>query len=339
MAKIRRFNISHFKKVQKMVSSISPDEKISYSGTILGGLLDIFQDFMPLALRKSPESYIVVNENNDVKAFITIEVTKGNKHKWFVKQLFLDKNSFDEGKQLIGYVVAKYGALGADTFCVLIDENDETSAELFSKRCGFRLCSREVFWHASDIDLNSTYKWADFCKLSNFEAKKVADFYNDAISPHFRFSLELDIDEFKSPILKNPFKKYPQKFVLKNNDKSILAYLEYHFVNQTDFLVDLIVTKPFENEYLPILKTVISHLKELVPNGNIFVLNRNYMTSAKSFEDVLYGCGFEKTQIKMLLVKDFYKPLKTEEPIVNPAVIFNEITPAFMLGNRLQKSD
>lgn len=339
MAKIRRFNISHFKKVQKMVSSISPDEKISYSGTILGGLLDIFQDFMPLALRKSPESYIVVNENNDVKAFITIEVTKGNKHKWFVKQLFLDKNSFDEGKQLIGYVVAKYGALGADTFCVLIDENDETSAELFSKRCGFRLCSREVVWHASDIDLNSTYKWADFCKLSNFEAKKVAYFYNDAILPHFRFSLELDIDEFKSPILKNPFKKYPQKFVLKNNDKSILAYLEYHFVNQTDFLVDLIVTKPFENEYLPILKTVISHLKELAPNGNIFVLNRNYMTSAKSFEDVLYGCGFEKAQIKMLLVKDFYKPLKTEEPIVNPAVIFNEITPAFMLGDRLQKSD
>ena len=339
MAKIRRFNISNIKKVQKMVSSISPDEKISYSGTILGGLLDIFQDFMPLALRKSPESYIVVNENNDVKAFITIEVTKGNKHKWFVKQLFLDKNSFDEGKQLIGYVVAKYGALGADTFCVLIDENDETSAELFSKRCGFRLCSREVVWHASDIDLNSTYKWADFCKLSNFEAKKVADFYNDAILPHFRFSLEQDIDEFKSPILKNPFKKYPQKFVLKNNDKSILAYLEYHFVNQTDFLVDLIVTKPFENEYLPILKTVISHLKELVPNGNIFVLNRNYMTSAKSFEDVLYGCGFEKAQIKMLLVKDFYKPLKTEEPIVNPAVIFNEITPAFMLGDRLQKSD
>jgi len=339
MAKIRRFNISHFKKVQKMISSISPDEKISYSGTVCGGVLDIFQDLMPLALRKSPESYIVINDNNDVKAFITVEVTKGNRHKWFIKQLFLDKNSFDEGKQLIGYIVAKYGALGADTFCVLIDENDETSAELFSKRCGFRLCSREVVWHASELDLNTKYKWSDFCKLSNFEAKKVANFFNDAIAPHFRFSLEQDIDEFKSPILKNPFKKYPEKFVLKNSDKSILAYLEYHFVNQKDFLVDLIVTKPFEDEYLPILKAVISHLKNIVPNGNIFVLNRNYMTSAKCFEDIFYGYGFEKTQIKMLLVKDFYKPLKSEEPIVNPAVIFNEITPAFMLGDSLQKSD
>lgn len=339
MAKIRRFNISHFKKVQKMVSSISSEEKISYSGTVLGGFLDIFQDFMPLALRKSPESYIVVNENNEVKAFITIEVTKGNKHKWFVKQLFLDKNSFDEGKQLIGYVVAKYGALGADTFCVLIDENDETSAELFSKRCGFRLCSREVVWHSTELDLASQYKWTDFCRLSNFEAKKVADFFNEAIAPHFRFSLEQDIDEFKSPILKNPLKKYPEKFVLKNPDKSILAYLEYHLVNQKDFLVDLIVTKPFEDEYLPILKAVISHLKTISSDANIFVLNRNYMTSAKTFEDVLSGCCFEKTQIKMLLVKDFYKPLKTEEPIVNPAVIFNEITPAFMLGDSLQKSD
>ena len=339
MAKIRRFNISHFKKVQKMISSISPDEKISYSGTVCGGILDIFQDLMPLALRKSPESYIVINDNNDVKAFITVEVTKGNRHKWFIKQLFLDKNSFDEGKQLIGYIVAKYGALGADTFCVLIDENDETSAELFSKRCGFRLCSREVVWHAPEFDLNTGYKWSDFCKLSNFEAKKVANLFNDAIAPHFRFSLEQDIDEFKSPILKNPFKKYPEKFVLKNSDKSILAYLEYHFVNQKDFLVDLIVTKPFEDEYLPILKAVISYLKNIVPNGNIFVLNRNYMTSAKCFEDIFHGYGFEKTQIKMLLVKDFYKPLKSEEPIVNPAVIFNEITPAFMHGDSLQKSD
>ena len=99
------------------------------------------------------------------------------------------------------------------------------------------------------------------------------------------------------------------------------------------------MTKPFEDEYLPILKAVISHLKTISSDANIFVLNRNYMPSAKTFEDILSGCCFEKAQIKMLLVKDFYKPLKTEEPIVNPAVIFNEITPAFMLGDSLQKSD
>lgn len=337
MAKIRRFNISHFQKVQKMISSISTEEKISFFATALGGFTDLFQDFMPLSLRKSPESYIVINENNDVKAFITVEVTKGNKHKWFIKQLFLDKNSFDEGKQLIGYIVAKYGALGADTFCVLIDENDDVSAELFSKRCGFRLCSREVVWHVADIELSSKYSWADFSKMNNFETKSVADFYNDAILPHFRFSLEQDVDEFKQPLLKNL--KGSQKFVVKNSDKSILAYLEYHFVNQKDFLVDLIVTKPFEDEYLPILKAVISHLKTVVPDGNVYVLNRNYMASAKIFENVLSDCGFEKTQIKMLFVKDFYKPLKSDDPIVNPAVIFNEITPAFMIGDRLQKSD
>lgn len=337
MAKIRRFNISHFKKVQRMISSISVDEKISFGATLLGCFTDLFQDFMPLTLRKSPESYIVINENNDVKAFITVEVTRGNKHKWFIKQLFLDKNSFDEGKQLIGYIVAKYGALGADTFCVLIDETDDISAELFSKRCGFRLCSREVVWKTSEIDLDSKYKWNDFYRFNNFETKKIAEFYNDAILPHFRFSLEQDVDEFKQSVFKNF--KFPQKFILKNSDKSILAYLEYHYVNQKDFLIDLIVTKPFEDEYLPILKAVISNLKTVVSEGNIYVLNRNYMTSAKIFEDKFIGCGFEKTQIKMLLVKDFYKPLKSDDPIVNPAVIFNEITPAFMVGDRLQKSD
>lgn len=339
MAKIRRFNILHYNKVRKMISSISFDEKISLCSTFFDILIDIFQDFMPLSLRKSPESYIVVNDNQEVKAFITLEVAKGNKHKWFIKQLFLDKNSFDEGKQLIGYVVAKYGALGADTFCVLLDENDETSAELFSKRCGFRLCSREVIWHAPNIDLNSSYKWSDFCKLRNFEAKKIAEFFNDAIAPHFRFSLEQDVDEFKSSVSDFFSKNTHDKFVLKNSDKSILAYLEYHFVNKKDFLIDLIISKPFENEYLSILKAVISHLKTTISDGNIYVLNRNYMSAAKIFENVLNDCGFEKAQIKMLLVKDFYKPIKSDETIVNPAVIFNEITPAFMIGDRLQKSD
>ncbi len=342
MAKIRQFNILHFKKVKKMISDISPDDNLYLNNAILGSVTDLVQDILPLCFRKSPESYLAINDNDEVKAFITLEATKGNKHKWFIKRLFLDKNSFTEGKQLIDYVVAKYGALGADTFCVLIDENDDTSAELFSKMCGFRLCSREVLWHADEIGaVKSSYSRENFLTFSNRDRLKVANFFNEAIAPHFRFSLEKDDTEFYESFNCGFSKKSHYKMYIPDKKDNIIAYCELMSQNDADWIVDLVVNKPYENEYFPILTAFFGILKKRSKNPNIFVLTRNYLLCAKDFETALLENGFKRAQIKMLLVKDFYKPLKDEVSAVNPALIFQEISgkPAFILSDRLQKTD
>lgn len=340
MAKIRQFNIFHLDKVKKMLSYISPDDNLSLNNVIWGSVTDFVQDVLPLCFRKSPESYLVINDSNEVKAFITLEATKGNKHKWFIKRLFLDKNSFTEGKQLIDYVVAKYGALGADTFCVLIDENDDTSAELFSKMCGFRLCSREVLWHIDSINTFETpYKKSDFVSFSNRDRLKVSNFFNDAIAPHFRFSLEKDDTEFYESFNCGFSKKSHFKMYLPDEKDNIMAYCELQTDNDTDWIIDLVVNKPYEDEYFPILKALINMLKNRSSKSNFYILTRNYLTCAKTFENVLVENGFSRVQIKMLLVKDFYKPVKDEVSAVNPALIFQEISgkPAFILLDRLQK--
>lgn len=342
MAKIRQFNILHFNKVKKMLSGIVPDGSMSFYGTILGSPSDAIQPFLPLSLRKSPESYIAINDNFEVKAFITLEAAAGNHHKWFIKSLFLDKNSFIEGKQLIDYVVARYGALGADTFCVLIDENDDTSAGLFSKMCGFRLCSREILWKMSDFNtIDTPYSKDNFSNFKNSNREKIAAFYNDSIASHFRFSLEKEPTEFFEVYNFGFLKKSVFKMFIQTKDKNILAYAELQNSGTNDWIIDLIVSKPNENEYLPILKCLINTLKNRSKNSNIFVLNRNYMSCAKTYEEILNANGFEKTQIKMLLVKDFYKPVKSDENTVNPALIFKEISgkPAFLAPESLQKSD
>lgn len=342
MAKIRQFNILHYNKVKKMLSDIFPEESLSLFYTVLGLPFDIVQPFMPLLLKKSPESYITLNDENVAKAFITLEAAYKNRRKWYIKSLFLDKNSYTEGKQLIDFTVARYGALGADTFCVLVDENDDTSAGLFSKMCGFRLCSREVLWKVPDFNTIDTPYKNDCCqKFSNSDRNKVADFYNECILPHFRFSLEKEPNEFFQKINFGFLNSILFKLYIKDNNNIIMAYVELQCSSVHDWIIDLIVAKSFEDEYLPILKALINILKNRSKDSNIFVLNKNYMSCAKTCEDILIAVGCEKIQSKMLFVKDFYKPVKNSENIVNPALIFKEISekPAFFSNNSLQKSD
>ncbi|MBQ2644739.1 hypothetical protein IJG14_04100 [bacterium] len=336
MAKIRQFNILHYSKVSKMLSSIVPDEKISFFSVLKGIPSDLIQHFIPLNFRKSPESYIAINEANDVKAFITIEASIGNVNKWFIKRLFLNENSFDEGKQLIDFIVTKYGALGADTFCVLIDENDDTSAELFSKMCGFRLCSREVIWKITNFSLENV-EYANFTKFKNVNAKNISVFFNECIENHFRFSLEKDSNEFISPLFNNSIKC----FMKTQDNKNICAFADIRKYNSNDILIDLIVAKYMEDDYWYILKSLINYLKLKFDNKNIYLLNRNYMSSAKKAEEFLENNNCEKIQTKILLVKDFYKPIKSNDKIINPAIIFNEISgkPAFLSPEPLQKTD
>ncbi|MCR5261081.1 MAG: hypothetical protein K6C94_04510 [Candidatus Gastranaerophilales bacterium] len=330
MAKIRQFNIFRYNKVSKMLFAIAPDEKISFFSSLAGLPADLIQNFLSLRFKKSPESYIAVNDEGEVKAFITIEKTLGNIKKWFIKSLFLTKNSFDEGAQLIDFVISKYGAHGADTFCVLIDENDDTSAGIFSKMCGFRLCSREVIWLINNLDTSDAFSKDNFNKFKNSDAKEVANLYNDNIDAHFRYSLENEPQEFTAD-------KSSLKFVLKTEKGQIYAFCRAKNINRKDYLADIIVSKGYEHSFEQILKGFYSLLSEKAEN--IFFLNRNYTSSAKNVEHFLSENGLEKIQTKMLLVKDFYKPIKDSESIVNPAVIFKEISgkPAFFSSKSLQK--
>lgn len=339
MAKIIRYNPIYPKKVKKMLSKISVEETSEFN-EFFHGILNILPlDFLPLRFKNFSESYIAINEKKELKALLTISPTKGNFRKWFIKRLFLNENSYEEGKQLIDYVVSKFGASGADTFCVLIDEFDENSASLFSKMCGFRLCSREVLWKLNeDINVDSPINREDFSLFKNSDSKEVASLFNDSIFPHFRFSLECEKEEFNETIFKGLSNSMSYKFVLKD-ENGIFAYTEIQSFDNKNWVTDLIVSKQYEDSYFDILKAVIRMIRKRSKNTNIYVKNRNYMSSSKSYETVLSSNNFSKFNIKMLFVKDFYKPVKENGTIVNPAIILNELpsNPAFTKFNPIQK--
>jgi len=339
MAKIIKYNIKYLSKVKKLLSNITDKERLNFS-EFSHGIINLFPlDILPLRLRHVSESYMAVNEKNEVRAFLTITPVKGNFRKWYIKRLFLNKNSFEEGKQLIDYVVTKFGASGADTFCVLTDEADENSAALFSKMCGFRLCSREVLWKpAKKLNLDSPISKNDFILFKNTDSQDTAELFNSSVFPHFRYSLECEKEEFKENLFKGLSDNLSFKFVLKD-ENGIFAYTELLSYDDKNWIIDIIISKQYEDSYINILKTLILMLESRSRNINIYVKNRNYMTSSKLIEEVLTENCFCKYEIKMLFVKDFYKPVKEKESVVNPAIILNELpgNPAFTKFNSVQK--
>lgn len=344
MAKIKQFNILYHKKVEKMLSVISSEEKISFGTTFICFILNAIQDFLPIALKNNKSSFIAVNDENNVKAFITTEAAYGNYKKRFIKKLFLDKNSFDEGKQLIDYIVTKYGAIGADTFCVLVDEFDETTAGLFSKMCGFRLCSREILYQPDNLNIKNSEDLLDekcFEKFKNTDSLKVAELFKDTLFPHFRFSLEKDPKEFTAPIYKLLSKDPPQKFLLKDKNKNVFGYIDIETIFNNTKAIEIILAKTHEFDYFRILKSIIFYTQKTFPNCEILIFCKNYDSSSKTYEKILKENNFVPVQTKLLFVKDFYKPIQDSEVITNPSLIFKEITgkPAFLKFKPLQKSD
>ena len=339
MAKIVRYNIKYLAKIKKLLSEIN-GESILGCDELLLGLAGMFpSDILPLQIRHSAESFIAINDKKEVKALLTISPVDGNFRKWFIKRLFLSHNSYDEGKQLIDYVVSKFGASGADTFCVLTDESDENSAALFSRMCGFRLCSREVLWKMNEpLDLVSPIKKDNFSLFKNSDAQDVADLFNSSVFPHFRYSLECEKGEFNEKFFKGLSKNLSYKFILRD-ENGIFAYTELLSSDNKNWIIDLIVSKQYEDSYIDIIKTLVLMLRKRSRSINVYVKCRNYMSSAKLYEEMLSQNRFSKYDIKMLFVKDFYKPVKENEGIVNPAIILNELpnNPAFTKFNPLQK--
>ena len=85
---------------------------------------------LPLKYRVLPESYILL-ENGEIQGLITVVPTYGNPYKINITRLIFKQNFYEAGKQLIDFVIARFGALGAVSFNVMIDESHEELVDLF----------------------------------------------------------------------------------------------------------------------------------------------------------------------------------------------------------------
>ena len=189
MAKIRSLALRDIPKLKKMISMISnlssADVGFGYKSYVPFPF-NLMNKILPLSLKFASDSYVAI-EDNKLCGLVTLKPQEKNPQSWRISKLFLDENGYDVGRQLVSFAIAKYGAMGANTFMVKVDEDHEELLELFSKGCGFRVCASEQLWKMEEINVSGPSLDKGFFRpFKNSDASAAAGIFNELIFPHFR---------------------------------------------------------------------------------------------------------------------------------------------------------
>lgn len=333
MAKIRNLKFRDIPKLKKMISMISDAQ----NGEITFGFrsfipfpINFINSLLPLSLKGLTESFVATDEGQ-IKGMISLKPQRGNPHSWNICNLFLGKNSYDAGRQLIGYATAKYGAMGANTFTVRVDEDLDELMELFSKGCGFRMCSSEHLWKMNEVKLvKSNIDKGFFRPFKNSDAQEAANIHNDCIFPHFRYSLAKKRQEFYDVICSGLCNTATFKYVFEESG-SIKGFFKVQTDDNLNFLLEVDLVQGYDDYFAEIINFAIGQILARKKDFNFYILNKKYQISGAKFEDYLSKNNFSGVKNRIVMVKDYYKKIQEEQRSQKPAIVFTDISrkPAF----------
>src|SRR5574344_67864 len=285
MAKIRRANFFDKFELKKMVSFLGSDAVSLYTKAFMNFPFNFLHEVLPLKLKFLSETF-VLEEKKELSGMITVSTVKGNHSKIFINRLFLSHDYFNTGKQLIDFIMAKFGAKGANAFLCLIDDSYSELLHLFSEGCGFRQCSSEQLWKLADIKIVNEYKESVFRGLTS--------------DIEFQYIVE---DEAL---------------------KTILAHLSVSTSDNQNYILEITDTPWHECPYEDILNFAVKEISKRNKKFSLFIKLKKYMTTAENLEKFLQEKGAVCVQNQILMVKDFYKVIQNAE-LNQKIVLFNEI--------------
>lgn len=327
MAKIKKISYFDILHVKKLISVVCNDNIMSYRRLLLLSVpVTYLQNLVySVFLRRFPETYVVSNNENVLKGIISVKAQHGNPYKWQIKRLFLDKNSHEEGKQLIQYITAKFGARGVDTFYVCVNDTQTDLTDLFVNGCGFRACSAESLWSVSNINfMTENTDESAFKPYKNSDAQKVADLYNDCLVTLYKSSLSKTKDEFSETFFRGFDSETDFKYIYEDDKNApIKAFIEIKTADNKNYFLDTALTAQYSELYPEILSFAVNKIRKRNKNFKLYIKNRKYLQIGEYSETFFKENRFELLQNNIVLVRDFFKPVKESSRILNDAFIIN----------------
>lgn len=309
MSTIRRLNFWDSPKLKKMIFFLESGENLRKD--LMSEAFTIVHRFLPLKLKFMPESYILLDKK-EILGLITITPTLGNPYKINITRLVFEKNYYDVGKQLIEFVMAKYGAKGATSFTVTVDQSHDELINLFIQGCGFRHCSYENLWKLSGVNFSD--RVSSFRRFQNSDADEVSQLYNSELEGIFKPSLERTKKEFYEPFCEGLTNFYKNRYVLEDSvRRRIIAYMSNTTSDNLNFIIDLTTTTAFDFSYDELLGYAIKEIARRKTIFYPFAKQKKYTKNSERFEEYLHSKGCQCIQTQLVLVKDFYRPIKQEE--------------------------
>jgi hypothetical protein len=308
MAIIKKLSYLDASKIKKMVSYLNDET----SFTLFDDFTFAIHSMLPLKYKFKPESY-TLKDDGEILGLITITPTSGNPYKINITRLIFKQNMYDVGKQLVEFVIARYGAKGATSFIVTVDQSHDELLDLFMQGCGFRQCSYENLWKLDNF-VPKTDKKAAFRYCQKMDSKQVARLYNLELKNLYKPSLERLKEEYQEPLFAGMTDFYKNRYVLEEPSRGkIIAYLSITTSDNYNFIIDMSLNDGYDIPYDEVINFGLSEISSRKSKYCAFLKHRQYTKNADILEKYLHERNLNCIQTQCVLVKDFYKQQKQED--------------------------
>jgi len=333
MTKIIPIRFSDMEKVRKMIEYVSPKISSDKMGeeAFMYFPFNGLHDVLPLGLKFLQECYVAV-EGNELLGMISLAPDGNQKTRWKINRLILNPDAYDIGKQLVDYVVNKYGGTGVETFLTTINENYAEALALFHTACSFRTCSKINIWELENSSLNLEGATEISLKpAENSDAKKLYGLDCEALYPKFKTTLVKTEKDF----LFNSLNKFLNRmkgnqvehFWLENSARnSAEGLVGISTKDKNNFWVDITLSLAYQEYYKDILNFAIKKILSQNPQAKIFTGVKNFHQANKKMTEVLAESGFVQTTNFEILVKDYWRPAEYASDKKSPIMIFPDMT-------------
>lgn len=314
MTIIRKLKPSDKNRVKDMISFLGDVEAEKFTKRLINTSCDIFHYWLPLKMKFMTESYVLEDSNKDVHGMISVIPANGNPQKINITKLLFKKEYYDVGKHLIEFILSRFGAKGAQTFTVAIDESHDELLKLFIDGCGFRKCASEELWRVNNIDFRMSSSNI-FRHFKNSDAQAAAMLFNDSLINHFKPSLLKTKNEYNDKFFRGLTDNTEFKYVLEDvNLQTLLAYFSIKTYDNFNYVLDITVSNGYNIDYDVILGFARNEIQKRQKDFSIFIKSKKYVQNSENFEEYLKNKDFKCVQNQMILVKDFYKLIKQDIP-------------------------
>lgn len=307
MRKIRKLNFFDKPKLKKFMTFLQTNggsEFIDLMTNVFPGHLHYL---LPLKYKFLNESYLLAEDKN-VLGLITTNTFNGNPYKINITQLMFRENAYEDAQQMIEFVIAQYGALGAHTFFALIDSNFTELASIMVKSCGFRQCSSEQIWEVTKKRYKKP-KTLNFRRFKKSDAKAIADIYNDSLISHYKPTLTKEKEEFYEGYCSGLKYQTEYRYVIEENSK-IIGYFKISTPDNKNYTVDFNYSNGYEIDFDNIMYLVKRVILKRQKDFKLFVKLKNYINTNDLQKTYFDNKGFKCIKTKLLLTKDFFKQSK-----------------------------
>ena len=313
MTRIRKLFCFDYPKIKKMISYLGSEGNDRFAKAIMEEPAGILNNILPLRYKFKDESYILL-EGDEILGIVTIAPTTGNPYKINFTRLVFKQDFYNVGKQLIEFIIAKYGAKGAHSFTVYVDECHDELCTLFIDGCGFRQCSYENLWKLDNFQPVNQER-ANFRPCQNSDAKAIAKLYNSELNNLYKPSMERIPQEYTEPLFAGFNSCYKNRYVWEDGER-IIAYLSITTIDNLNFIIDISTNNGYEFDYDAIINFALGEISRRKTKFTAFLKHRQYAKTADRLEEYLHTRNLNCIQTQCVLVKEFYRPVKEAESVL-----------------------